>query len=51
MKAIAEDQDLGVSDRRDRAIKARALAVERLSAVVELLAVRVESPKGDRELE
>ena len=51
MKAIAEDQDLGVSDRRDRAIKALALAVERLSAVVELLAVRVESPKGDRELE
>ena len=52
MKAIAEDQDLDTSeDRRDREIKSLALAVERLSAVVELLAVRVESLKSDTELE
>jgi len=52
MKAIAGDQDLGASDgRRDREIKALALAVERLSAVVELLSVRVESLKSDTELE
>jgi hypothetical protein len=52
MKAIAEGQDLGTGDdRRDREIKSLALAVERLSAVVELLAVRVESLKSDTELE
>ena len=52
MKAIAENQDLGAGDdRRDREIKSLALAVERLAAVVELLAVRVESLKSDTELE
>jgi len=52
MKAIAEDQDLSASDgQHDREIKSLALAVERLSAIVELLAARLESLKGDTELE